>query len=109
MYVVIWSMWIENSQIRNGRRRDTLYDIVILFKDIASHHVGFSHTAYEADIGLALNKVMTEIDRIAVSTLKSITLTTLLKKWSASPLRGHTFDSSVMSPASLLGSFSLKD
>jgi len=33
----------------------------------------------ESIFGNALNRVMTEIEEIAVSTLKSITLTTLLK------------------------------
>ena len=61
-------------------KRVTLYDIVILFEDIDSHEVGFSQTGHEADIGLAINKVLAEIERIAVSTLKSITLTKLLKQ-----------------------------
>ncbi len=60
-------------------KRVTLYDIVSLFEDIDAHDGGFPQTGDEADIGQALNKVMTEIEEIAVSTLKSITLTTLLK------------------------------
>ncbi|MBT4933627.1 MAG: Rrf2 family transcriptional regulator [Rhodospirillaceae bacterium] len=61
-------------------KRVTLYDIVNLFEDIDTHDAGFPQTGEEADIGLALNRVMTEIEEIAVSTLKSITLTTLLKQ-----------------------------
>ena len=61
-------------------KRVTLYEIVSLFEDIDTHDAGFPETDDEADIGRALNKVMTEIEQIAVSTLKSITLTTLLKQ-----------------------------
>lgn len=60
-------------------KRVTLYDVVSLFEDVDSHDGGFPESADVADIGHALNKVMTEIEEIAVSTLKSITLTTLLK------------------------------
>jgi Rrf2 family protein len=61
-------------------KRVTLYDVVSLFEDIDAHDSGFPESGEQDDIGHALNKVMTEIEDIAVSTLKSITLTTLLKQ-----------------------------
>ncbi len=61
-------------------KRVTLYEIASLFEDIDTHDAGFPETGDDADIGQALNNVMTEIEQIAVSTLKSITLTTLLKQ-----------------------------
>ncbi len=65
-------------------KRVTLYEVIHLFEDIGPRPGGAPEAAFpEAgganDIGRALNRVMTEIEDIAVSTLKSITLTTLLK------------------------------
>jgi Rrf2 family protein len=61
-------------------KRVTLYEIVVLFEDIDTHDAGFPESDEDGDIGRALNKVMREIEQIAVSTLKSITLTTLIKQ-----------------------------
>ena len=60
-------------------KRVTLYEIVSLFEDVDTHNGGFPETSEDADIGRTLNSVMAEIEGIAVSTLKSITLSTLLK------------------------------
>jgi len=58
-------------------KRVTLYEIVEMFEDVGrgSRPEAGDHSP----IGQALNQVTTEIDEIAVSTLKSITLATLLK------------------------------
>ncbi len=60
-------------------KRVTLYDVISLFEDIDSSNGAFPETGEDADIGRALNQVSREIEEITVSTLKSITLTTLLK------------------------------
>jgi Rrf2 family protein len=58
-------------------KRVTLYEIVKMFEDVEQ---GPRPEAGDSSpIGQALNRVTTEIDEIAVSTLKSITLATLLK------------------------------
>ncbi|HJN25186.1 MAG TPA: Rrf2 family transcriptional regulator [Rhodospirillales bacterium] len=67
-------------------KRVTLYEIVNLFEDIDTHNAGFSESDEDGDIGHALNNVMAEIEQIAVSTLKSITLTTLIKQMERVPL-----------------------
>ena len=60
-------------------KRVTLYDVVSLFEDVDSRDGTFPESGKEADIGRALNRVSMEIENITVSTLKSITLSTLLK------------------------------
>ena len=55
-------------------KRVTLYEVIQLFED-----VGERETGVETEIGRALSDVTAEIEAIAVSTLKSITLATLLK------------------------------
>jgi len=60
-------------------KRVTLYDVVKLFEDIDTHDGAFPESGEDADIGRALNRVSMEIENITVSTLKSITLSTLLK------------------------------
>jgi Rrf2 family protein len=58
-------------------KRVTLYEIVKMFEDVEQGPRAQSGDS--SAIGQALNRVTTEIDEIAVSTLKSITLSTLLK------------------------------
>jgi len=58
-------------------KRITLFEIVDMFEDVSGG--GRPEAGDASDIGRALGRVTTEIDQIAVSTLKSITLTTLLK------------------------------
>ncbi len=60
-------------------KRITLYEVVELFEDVAASRAARPEAGGESDIGRALGRVLAEIDDIAVSTLKSITLTTLLK------------------------------
>ena len=66
-------------------KRVTLYDVVSLFEDVDSQDGAFPETGKDADIGRALNRVSREIEDITVSTLKSITLTTLLKSMERVP------------------------
>jgi len=58
-------------------KRVTLYEVVKMFEDVGQG--SRPEAGDESPIGQALNQVTTEIDEIAVSTLKSITLATLLK------------------------------
>ena len=60
-------------------KRVTLYQVVEMFEDIAASRSARPEAGDGSDVGRALGRVMAEIDGIAVSTLKSITLTTLLK------------------------------
>jgi Rrf2 family protein len=60
-------------------KRTTLYQVVEMFEDIAATRSTRPEAGDASDVGRALGRVMAEIDDIAVSTLKSITLTTLLK------------------------------
>ena len=60
-------------------KRVTLYEIVRMFEDIGRDAGRRPDAGDSSDIGRALGQVMTEIDEIAVSTLRSITLATLLK------------------------------
>ena len=57
----------------------TLYQVVEMFEDIAASRRTRPEAGDGSDVGRALGRVMADIDGIAVSTLKSITLTTLLK------------------------------
>ena len=64
----------------NGNaKRVSLYEVIGMFEDIVATGGGRPEAGDDSDIGRALGRVMAEIDDIAVSTLKSITLTTLLK------------------------------
>ncbi len=60
-------------------KRVTLYQVVEMFEDIAASRSPRPEAGDGSDVGRALGRVVAEIDDIAVSTLKSITLTTLLK------------------------------
>lgn len=65
-------------RFRGNANRTSLYDVIELFEDIVVHGGGPGPSG-ETDIGRALARVLGEIDEITVATLKSITLTTLLK------------------------------
>ena len=60
-------------------KRITLYQVIEMFEDIAASRSARPEAGDGSDVGRALGRVMVEIDDIVVSTLKSITLTTLLK------------------------------
>jgi Rrf2 family protein len=82
-------------------RRTTLYDLVDLFEDIVADDGGRRGPGAETDIGKALTRVLTEIDEIAVATLKSISLATLLKTLPRHPARtGGATGSAVRTAAS---------
>ena len=59
--------------------RVSLYDVITLFGDMGTGHAGGGGPSDDTDIGRALGQVMNEVDAIAVATMKSITLATLLK------------------------------
>ncbi len=58
-------------------RRTTLMDVLSLFEEEPGARAADPGDA--TDIGLALGRVLTEIDEIAEATLRSITLETLLR------------------------------
>ena len=60
-------------------KRTTLYDIVSLFEDFGNGTTYLPEPGTETEIGQSLETVLNEIDDIAESTLRSISLTTFLK------------------------------
>ena len=60
-------------------KRTTLYEVIEMFEDVAVSRTVRPEAGDNTDMGRALGRVMEEIDDITVSTLKSITLATLLK------------------------------
>lgn len=60
-------------------KRTTLFDIITLFEDIGEHEDDRTEPGAGTEAGGALDRVIGEIEDIAKSTLKSITLATLLK------------------------------
>lgn len=60
-------------------KRTTLYDVIHLFEDVGGENERNRDTQADTDIGNALNLVLTEIDEIAIATLGSVTIGTLLK------------------------------
>ncbi len=60
-------------------KRTTLYQVIEMFEDVAASRAVRPEAGDDSDMGRALGRVMAEIDDITVSTLKSITLATLLK------------------------------
>lgn len=60
-------------------RRTSLFDVIDLFGDIVTDASEMPGPAGETEIAKALGRVLTEVDEIAVATLKSISLATLLK------------------------------
>lgn len=66
-------------RFRANVRRTSLYDVINLFGDIDAEAPDLPAAISNTDVGRALGGVMNEIDEIAVATLKSISLATLLK------------------------------
>ena len=60
-------------------KRISLYDVIDLFGDIVTDASEMPGPAGTTEIAQALGRVLNEIDEIAVATLKSISLATLLK------------------------------
>jgi len=60
-------------------KRTTLYQVIEMFEDVAASRTGRPEAGDGSDMGRALGRVLAEIDDITISTLKSITLETLLK------------------------------
>ncbi len=60
-------------------KRTTLYDVIHLFEDVGGENERARDAHDDTDIGSALNLVLTEIDEIAIATLGSVTIGTLLK------------------------------
>lgn len=60
-------------------KRTSLYDVINLFGDIVTDSSEMPGPAGETEVAQALGRVLAEVDEIAVATLKSISLTTLLK------------------------------
>ena len=60
-------------------KRTSLYDVIKLFGDIDADGDDGSEANNDTDMGRALGRVTDEIDEIAVATLKSISLATLIK------------------------------
>ncbi|NVK17675.1 MAG: Rrf2 family transcriptional regulator [Methylocystaceae bacterium] len=60
-------------------KRTTLYDVIHLFEDVGGENARARDAQPDTDIGNALNLVLNEIDEIAIATLGSVTIGTLLK------------------------------
>lgn len=66
-------------------KRISLYDVIDLFGDSVQGEADIPAPAGDTDMGRALGSVLTEVDEIAVATLKSISLATLLKSLDWAP------------------------
>jgi Rrf2 family nitric oxide-sensitive transcriptional repressor len=66
-------------------KRTSLYDVIHLFGDTMEGEADIPAPAGATDIGAALGRVLAEVDEIAVATLKSISLTTLIKSMNWMP------------------------
>lgn len=66
-------------QFSGNAKRITLYEVICMFEDIGNQTRGRPEAGDDSEIGQALGLVLNEIDETVVSTLKSITLTTLLR------------------------------
>lgn len=60
-------------------KRTTLFDVIDLFEDVGGAKERSRDAGQATPVGHALDAVMSEIDEIAIATLGSITLATLLK------------------------------
>jgi DNA-binding IscR family transcriptional regulator len=60
-------------------KRLTLMDVISLFEDVSADAADLPPQASKQEIAQALRTVLTEIDSHRVATLRSITLSTMLK------------------------------
>jgi len=67
-------------RLQANPKRTTLFEIIQLFEDFGHDIQNRAEDGDHSDIGQALKQVTNEIDNIAISTMKSITLSTLLKR-----------------------------
>jgi Rrf2 family protein len=72
-------------------KRTSLYDVIDLFGDIVTDASEIPGPASGTEVAQALGRVLTEVDEIAVATLKSISLATLLKSLPRSEERRLAF------------------
>jgi Rrf2 family protein len=68
-------------------KRTSLYDVIDLFEDIVTDAGEMPRPAAGTEIADALGRVLREVDEIAVATLKSISLATLIKSLDWSEVR----------------------
>lgn len=66
-------------QFSGNAKRVTLYEVINMFEDVGNQTRGRPEAGDDSAVGQALGLVLNEIDENIVSTLKSITLTTLLR------------------------------
>jgi len=66
-------------RFRGNLKRTTLFDVVDLFEDVGGGRERSRDASSATDVGQALDSVLNEVDEIAIATLRSITLATLLK------------------------------
>lgn len=66
-------------RFRGNAKRTTLFDLIDLFEDVGHDDAGRRDAGADTGIGLALARVLSEINDITRATLKSVTLATLLK------------------------------
>jgi Rrf2 family protein len=71
-------------------KRISLYDVIHLFGDSVAGGDDMPPPAGETDMGTALGRVLNEVDEIAVATLKSISLATLIKSRDWAPRHPET-------------------
>ena len=60
-------------------RRTTLFDVVSIFEDFVNENGPFPEPGTDTEIGQSLGLVLKEIDDIAETTLRSISISTFLK------------------------------
>lgn len=60
-------------------KRTTLLDVIQLFERVGDPHAAGNEPGEDSEVGRALRQVLDEIDEIAMATLGSITISTLLK------------------------------
>lgn len=60
-------------------KRTTLLDVIQLFERVGDPHAAGDEPGEDSEVGRALRQVLGEIDEIAMATLGSITISTLLK------------------------------
>lgn len=68
-------------------KRLTLYDVIEVFEDVNARTTESGDTEYGTDVGMAIGRILREIDETAKATFRSITISTMLKIIAAQPAR----------------------